>query len=121
MRETFARAPSRAPRGETRSTRSGPSRTRGSTSSTTGLHRLVLTVGYSEVGAFAEVLQSTGECVDGRVVRRTAGEALDRDSERCDDRGGGDARLLVAHTPAGAAPDASEEPVLDRSQVSEPA
>ena len=36
--------------------------------------------GYSEVGAFAEVLQSTGEYVDGRVVRRTAGEALDRDS-----------------------------------------
>jgi hypothetical protein len=80
MRETLARAPSRAPRGETRSTRSGPSRTRRSTSSTTGSHRLVPTVGYSEVGAFAEVLESTGEYVDGRVVRRTADEALDRDS-----------------------------------------
>jgi hypothetical protein len=43
-------------------------------------HRLVLTVGYSEVGAFAQVLQSTGEYVDGRVVRRTADDGLDRDS-----------------------------------------
>jgi hypothetical protein len=78
-------------------------------------------VGYSEVGAFAEVLQSTGEYVDGRVVRRTADEALDRDSERCDDGGGGDARLFVAHTPAGATLNDREERVLDRSQVAEPA
>jgi hypothetical protein len=80
MRETFARALAERPRAETRSTRSGPSGTRRSKSSTTGSNRLVLTVGYSEVGAFAEVLQSTGEYVDGRVVRRTAGEGLESDS-----------------------------------------
>src|SRR5438477_5755304 len=38
-------------------------------------------VRYSEVGAFAEVLQGTGERVDGWVVvRGTAGEGLDRDA-----------------------------------------
>ena len=80
MRETLARA--LAERRGVRRVRRALAREpdRRSTSSTTGSHRLVLTVGYSEVGAFAEVLQSTGEYVDGRVVRRTADEALDRDS-----------------------------------------
>ena len=52
----------------------------GAAAATTRSHRLVLTGGYSKVGAFAEVVQSTGERVGGRVVRRTAGEGLDRDS-----------------------------------------
>ena len=80
MRETLARA--LAERRGVRRVRRALAREpdRRSTSSTTGSHRLVLTVGYSEVGAFADVLQSTGEYVDGRVVRRTADEALDRDS-----------------------------------------
>ena len=79
MRETLARALAER-RGVRRVRRALAREPDSSTSSTTGSHRLVLTVGYSEVGAFAEVLQSTGEYVDGRVVRRTAGEGLDRDS-----------------------------------------
>jgi hypothetical protein len=69
----------------------------------------------------AEVFQRTGEYVDGRAVRRIADEGFESDSWGCDDCGGGDSRLFVAHRPAGATLNDREERVLDRSQVAEPA